>query len=119
MLAEELEISDWRISYGRSELEYEIDGDYAHVQAINAEPKGCGIGTLLCQKFEDIAKSEGCKVIEVPVSLTSEALCFWRAMGYELRNKSDQRKMKRIIETDMMPRDDPQGVIVMQKRLAG
>jgi hypothetical protein len=29
--------------------------------------------------------------------------------GYELRDKSGWRRMNRIIETDITPRDDPQG----------
>jgi hypothetical protein len=113
-----IRISDSNITYGQSELEYEIDGECAIVQSINVMPKGCGIGTLLCQTFEKLAKSEGYKIIAVPVSLTSEALCFWQAIGYELQNKRERRKMNRIIETDFPPRNDTQGVIVMEKRLA-
>jgi len=114
----DFEVSDWKITYGHcSELEYEIDGVSAVVHSINATPSGRGIGTALCRKFEKMAVDAGCKVISVPVSLTSEALCFWSAMGYESQNKRDCRKMNWVIEHDREPRNEEQGVIVLEKRL--
>ena len=114
----DFDVSDWRITYGCcSELEYEIDGVSAIVHSINATPSGCGIGTALCRKFENLAVDAGCEIISVPVSLTFEAVSFWKAMGYDLQNKQEQRKMSKIIEHDYELCDDTQGVIVLEKIL--
>ena len=114
----DFDVSDWRITYGCcSELEYEIDGVSAIVHSINATPSGCGIGTALCRKFENLAVDAGCEIISVPVSLTSEAVSFWKAMGYDLQNKQERRKMSKITEDDYELHDDVQGVIVLEKIL--
>ena len=114
----DFEVSDWKITYGHySELEYEIDGVSATVHSINAAPCGRGIGTALCRKFETLAVDADCKIISVPVSLTSEALCFWIAMGYDLQNKRERRKMNWVIAHNREPHDEMQGVIVLEKRL--
>jgi len=114
----DFEVSDWAISYGCcSALEYEIDGDSATVHSINAQPSGYGIGRALCRKFEKIAVDAGCEIIFVPASLSSEALGFWTAMGYDAENKRDCRRVKRIIEHGCNSYADPQGVIVLEKKL--
>ena len=114
----DFEVSDWKITYaGSSDIEFDIEGDAAFVKEINVCRTGCGIGTALCEKFEEFARSVGCKIVEVPASLTSAALCFWSAMGYELRNKRERRKMNWVIEHDREPPNETQGVIVLEKRL--
>jgi len=114
----DFEISDWKITYAHgSELEYEIDGVSATVSEINASPRGCGIGTALCRRFEKLAADSGCKVISVPASLTSEAIGFWLAMGYDVKNKNDRRKVSRIIESSYDCSEDTQGIVVLEKRL--
>jgi hypothetical protein len=116
---EDFEVSDWRITYGSSSaIEFDIEGEYAFVKEINALPSGCGIGTELCTRFEEMATSAGCKLVEVPASLTSGAICFWLAMGYDVQDKRERRKMNWVIEHDRAPRNDIQGVIVLEKRLA-
>ena len=113
----DFEVSDWKITYGYcSALEYDIEGETATVHSINASPGGCGIGRASCQKFEKMAIDTGCNFAIVPASLTAEALGFWVAMGYDVEDKRDRRKMKRIIERGCESRDDGQGVIVLEKR---
>jgi hypothetical protein len=114
----DFDVSDWRIAYGyTSALEYDIDGEIAVVGCINASPGGCGIGRALCIKFEEIALAEGCKVAVVPSSLTDEAVGFWVAMGYDVENKEDRRRMRKILKGNYNADNDIQGVIVLAKKL--
>ena len=114
----DFDVSDWRITYGdSSEIEFDLEGNTAFVKVINASPSGYGIGTELCDRFEKLAIAAGCEHVEVPCSLTSEALCFWIATGYDLQNKRERRKMDWIIEHDREPPNEMQGIILLKKRL--
>ena len=114
----DFEVSDWKITYGYcSALEYDIEGETATVHSINASPGGCGIGRALCQKFEKMATDTGCNFAIVPSSLTAETVGFWVAMGYDVENKRDRRRMKKIMDDNYDLDNDMQGVIVLAKKL--
>jgi GNAT superfamily N-acetyltransferase len=112
-----ISMDDWRIFCDNGCLEYELDSDKtAVVMAINVHRKRTGTGTALLQSFEQMAQSEGCNLISVPVSLSSEAISFWLSMGYKLANKQDKRKMDKILKSDYYcSRNDSQGILTMEK----
>jgi GNAT superfamily N-acetyltransferase len=114
----ELKIDDGRISYHLSYLAYYIDGDVAVISAIDANPRGRGIGTMLYRKFEEIILATGCNIVEVPSSLSSVALSFWLAMGYNTQNKRDKKKIEKILYSGFENIfNDPQGVLVLEKQI--
>ncbi|MDR0542083.1 MAG: GNAT family N-acetyltransferase [Dysgonamonadaceae bacterium] len=112
-------IEDWRIFCDGGCLEYAMEeGDSAEIMSIDVHWKRQGIGTELVKTFENLAKSQGYKLVCVPVSLSSEAILFWLSMGYILSDKRDKRKMNKILMSDNYNScDDGQGVLAMEKQI--
>ena len=71
------------------DLDYDIDGEYATVQAISVYRTGQGIGRKLVELFEERAITENAKGVLVPASPTKEAVSFWKAMNYKPSGEDD------------------------------
>ncbi|MDR3268702.1 MAG: hypothetical protein LBT83_06510 [Tannerella sp.] len=114
-----VQIDDYRVFCQYGELEYSFDEDTAIVNEISVYAKRSGIGTMLVEEFEKLACNESCRNVIVPASLSSEALSFWKSLGYKPMTVYDKRKMNRIIRSDSYPKwNDSQGVIELQKQLS-
>ena len=95
-------ITDSKVLCESGFLEYSLDysSKLAIVCSINVYRKRLGIGTVLLQTFEEMPLEEKIDTISVPVSLSSEAICFWLSLGYETTNKYDKRKINKILMSD-------------------
>ncbi len=111
----DISVSEEKITCDHGKLEYYFDEDAAIVNSINVYLKRNKIGTRLVNEFENLAKQNGLKIIEVPASPTKEAILFWESLGYIPEDKYWANKIIRSNKEDSW--DTPQGVIVMIKQI--
>jgi hypothetical protein len=112
----EYSVTEDKISCDYGDLDYDIDGEGAIVQAISVYRTGQGIGRKLVELFEDVAVKENAKYALVPATPSKEAISFWKKMKYKPSSDDDKYWAKRITQSWRESTwDTPQGVVVMEK----
>lgn len=112
----EYTVTEDKVFCDYGDLDYDIDGDTAIVQAISVYRTGEGIGRKLVELFEYAVIKENAISAYVPASPTKEAVSFWKAMNYKPFGKDDKCWARKIVngwqesswETDS-------GVVLMEK----
>ena len=98
------------------DLDYDVDGDTAIVQAISVYRTGQGIGRKLVELFEDSVLKENVECVLVPATPSKEAISFWKKMKYKPSGNDDKYWARKIINGWKEGTwDTPQGVVVMEK----
>jgi GNAT superfamily N-acetyltransferase len=112
----EYTITEDKIFCDYGDLNYDVDGDTAIVQAISVYRTGQGIGRKLVELFEDAVIKENATNAYVPATPSKEAISFWKKMKYKPSGSDDKYWARKIIngwqETNWQT---PQGVVVMEK----
>jgi len=112
----EYSVTEDKISCDYGDLEYDIDGDTAIVQAISVYRTGQGIGRKLVELFEDAVLKENATSAYVPATPSKEAISFWKKMKYKPSGDDDKYWARRITQSwKEITWDTPQGVVVMEK----
>lgn len=112
----EYSVTEDKISCDFGNLDYDIDGDTAIVQAISVYRTGKGIGRKLVELFEDVALKENTQFALAPASPTKEAVSFWKAMKYKPSGEDDKHWARKIVNGwKESAWDTPSGVVVMEK----
>jgi N-acetylglutamate synthase-like GNAT family acetyltransferase len=112
----EYTVTEDKIFCDYGDLDYDIDGDTAIVQAISVYRTGEGIGRKLVELFEETAIKENAECAFVPASPTKEAVSFWKAMKYKPSSEDDKHLARKIVNSwKESAWDTPSGVVVMQK----
>ena len=112
----EYSVTEDKISCDYGDLDYDIDGDTAIVQAISVYRTGQGIGRKLVELFEDAVFKENATSAYVPATPSKEAISFWKKMKYKPSGDDDKYWARRITQSwKEITWDTPQGVVVMEK----
>ena len=112
----EYSVTEDKISCDYGDLDYDIDGDTAIVQAISVYRTGQGIGRKLVELFEDAVLKENATSAYVPATPSKEAISFWKKMKYKPSGDDDKYWARRIMQSwKESTWDTPQGVVVMEK----
>jgi len=112
----EYSVTEDKISCDYGDLDYDIDGDTAIVQAISVYRTGQGIGRKLVELFEDAVLKENATSAYVPATPSKEAISFWKKMKYKPSGDDDKYWARRITQSwKEITWDTPQGVVVMEK----
>ncbi len=112
----EYSVTEDKISCDYGDLDYDIDGDTAIVQAISVYRTGQGIGRKLVELFEDAVLKENATSAYVPATPSKEVISFWKKMKYKPSGDDDKYWARKIINGwQESTWDTPQGVVVMEK----
>jgi GNAT superfamily N-acetyltransferase len=112
----EYSVTEDKISCDYGDLDYDIDGDTAIVQAISVYRTGQGIGRKLVELFEDAVLKENATSAYVPSTPSKEAISFWKKMKYKPSGDNDKYWVRRITQSwKESTWNTPQGVVVMEK----
>ncbi len=112
----EYTITEDKIFCDYGDLDYDVDGDTAIVQAISVYRTGQGIGRKLVELFEDAVLKENAECAIVPATPSKEAISFWKKMKYKPASADDKYWARRITSSwKESTWDTPQGVVVMEK----
>ncbi len=112
----EYTITEDKIFCDYGDLNYDVDGDTAIVQAISVYRTGQGIGRKLVELFEDSVLKENVECVLVPATPSKEAISFWKKMKYKPSTDEDKYWSRRITQSwKESTWDTPQGVVVMEK----
>lgn len=112
----EYSVTEDKIFCDYGDLDYDIDGETAIVQAISVYRTGQGIGRKLVELFEDVAVKENAECALVPATPSKEAISFWKKMKYKPSTEDDKYWARRITRSwKESTWDTPQGVVVMEK----
>ena len=112
----EYTITEDKIFCDYGDLDYDIDGKTAFVQAISVYRTGEGIGRKLVELFEETAIKENTECAFVPASPTKEAISFWKAMRYKPSDEDDKYWARKIISGWKEGHwETTSGVVVMEK----
>lgn len=112
----EYTVTEDKVFCDYGDLDYDIDGDTAIVQAISVYRTGEGIGRKLVELFEDVIIKENATYAYVPASPTKEAVSFWKAMNYKPCGADDKRWARKIINGwKESTWDTESGVVLMEK----
>jgi ribosomal protein S18 acetylase RimI-like enzyme len=116
----EYTVTEDKIFCDYGDLDYDVDGDTATVQAISVYRTGQGIGRKLVELFEDSILKENVECVLVPATPSKEAISFWKKMNYKPSGQDDKYWARKIINSwKESTWDTPQGVIVMEKSFKG
>ena len=109
-------VTEDKVSCDYGDLDYDIDGDTAIVQAISVYRTGEGIGRKLVELFEDAVIKENATNAYVPASPTKEAVSFWKAMGYKPSGAEDKYWARKIVNGwKESSWETESGVVVMER----
>ena len=109
-------VTEDKIFCDYGDLDYDIDGETAIVQAISVYRTGQGIGRKLVELFEDAVLKENVECALVPATPSKEAISFWKKMKYKPSGYDDEYWARRITSSwKESTWDTPQGVVVMEK----
>lgn len=112
----EYTVTEDKVFCDYGDLDYDVDGDTAIVQAISVYRTGEGIGRKLVELFEDAVIKEKAQCVLVPASPTKEAVSFWKAMNYKPSGKDDKYWARKIVNGWQEGAWDTwSGVVVMEK----
>lgn len=109
-------VTEDKIFCDYGDLNYDVDGETAIVQAISVYRTGQGIGRKLVELFEETVLKENANCAFVPATPSKEAISFWKKMKYKPSSAEDKYWARRITNSwKESTWDTPQGVVVMEK----
>lgn len=112
----EYSVTEDKIFCDYGDLNYDVDGETAIVQAISVYRTGQGIGRKLVELFEESVLKENVECVLVPATASKEAVSFWMKMKYKPSSNEDKYWARKITNSwKESTWDTPQGVVVMEK----
>jgi hypothetical protein len=109
-------VTEDKIFCDYGDLNYDVDGETAIVQAISVYRTGQGIGRKLVELFEESVLKENVECVLVPATPSKEAVSFWMKMKYKPSSNEDKYWARKITNSwKGSTWDTPQGVVVMEK----